>query len=213
MTRAYKESYLNKAQKTLAAMMDYAVSDLNYKPDEFFILFLQSGLVDEFGRGNPKYVAGKSGTELTREVILITTGQSVDVIPTPHFDRSSVYWAAWAYAYYQWYSGHSFEEIHKALPFSEMLNMYPTLHEADINKFVSVADEVLADNKRKSETNLSRLRKARGLSQKELAETSGVALRMIQLYEQNQNDINKAQTASLHSLAQALGCKMEDLFE
>lgn len=41
MIRAYQESYLNKAQKTLAAMMDYAVSDLNYEPDEFFMLFLQ----------------------------------------------------------------------------------------------------------------------------------------------------------------------------
>ncbi len=115
--------------------------------------------------------------------------------------------------YYQWYSGYSFEQIHKALPFAELLNMYPTLHEADINKFVSVADEVLIESKRKSETNLSRLRKARGLSQKELAETSGVALRMIQLYEQKQNDINKAQASSLQSLAQALGCKIEDLFE
>ena len=60
---------------------------------------------------------------------------------------------------------------------------------------------------------LAALRKESGLSQKELAETSGVALRMIQLYEQKQNDINKAQASSLQSLAQALGCKIEDLFE
>lgn len=213
MTRAYKESYLNKAQKTLAAMMDYAVFDLKYDPDEFFMLFLQSGLMDEFGRGNPKYIAGKSGTELAREVVFITTGQLVEVTPTPRFDRSPVYWAAWALAYYQWYSGHSFEEIHKVLPFTELLNMYPTLHEVDINKFVSVADEVLVESKKKSETNLSRLRKARGLSQKELSDASGVTLRMIQLYEQKQNDINKAQASSLQSLAQALGCKIEDLFE
>ena len=90
---------------------------------------------------------------------------------------------------------------------------YHLTDEADINKFVSVADEVLIESKRKSETNLSRLRKVRGLSQKELAEASGVALRMIQLYEQKQNDINKAQASSLLSLAQALGCRIEDLFE
>lgn len=58
-------------------------SNLNYEPDEFFMLFLQSGLVDEFGRGNPKYVVGKSGVELAREVVFITTGQSVNVTPTP----------------------------------------------------------------------------------------------------------------------------------
>ena len=66
---------------------------------------------------------------------------------------------------------------------------------------------------RHSYTTLARLRKARGLSQKELAEASGVALRMIQLYEQRQNDINKAQASSLQSLAHALGCRIEDLFE
>ena len=213
MTHAYKESYLNKAQKTLAAMMDFAVFDLKYEPDEFFMLFLQSGLVGEFGRGNPKYIAGKSGAELAREVVFITTGQSAEIAPTPRFDRSPIYWAGWVLAYYQWYSGRSFEEIHKALPFSELLRMYPTLHEADINKFVSIANEILTESKEQSETNLSRLRKARGLSQKELSAASGVALRMIQLYEQKQNDINKAQAASLHSLAQVLGCKIEDLFE
>lgn len=214
MTHAYKESYLNKAQKTLAAIMEFAVYDLKYEPDEFFMLFLQSGLVNEFGRGNPKYIAGKSGVELAREVVFITTGQSVEAAPTPRFDRSPIYWAGWALAYYQWYSGHSFEEIHKVLPFTELLRMYPTLHEADISKFVSIVDELLTESKKNiSETNLSRLRKARGFSQKELSDASSVALRMIQLYEQRQNDINKAQAASLHSLAQALGCKMEDLFE
>jgi DNA-binding transcriptional regulator YiaG len=213
MTRAYKEFYLNKAQKTLASMMDFAVFDIGYEPDEFFMLFIHSGIVDEFGRGNPKYIAGKSGIELAREVIFITTGQSVQTIPTPRFDRSPIYWASWALAYYQWYSGYSFEEIHKVLPFTELLRMYPTFHEADINKFISVVDEILTTTKCIKETNLSRLRKARGLSQKQLSDASGVALRMIQLYEQRQNDINKAQATSLHSLAQALCCKMEDLFE
>jgi DNA-binding transcriptional regulator YiaG len=213
MTHAYKESYLNKAQKTLAAMMDFAVFDLEYEPDEFFMIFMQSGLAGEFSRGNPKYIAGKSGAELAREVVFITTGQVVEIAPTPRFDRSPVYWAGWALAYYQWYSGHSFEEINKVLPFSELLRMYPTLHEADIHKFVSIANEILTESKEQSETNLSRLRKARGLSQKGLSVASGVALRMIQLYEQKQNDINKAQAASLRSLAQVLGCKIEDLFE
>ena len=72
MTRAYDESYLNKAQKTLAAMMDFAVNDLKYEPDEFILLFIQSGIAAEFGRGNPKYIAGKSGVELAYEVVDLT---------------------------------------------------------------------------------------------------------------------------------------------
>ena len=91
--------------------------------------------------------------------------------------------------------------------------MYPTLHEADISKFVSLAQKVILERTEISETHLSRIRKARGLSQKELSLASGVALRMIQLYEQKQNDINKAQAASLYRLAQVLGCKAEDLLE
>lgn len=63
------------------------------------------------------------------------------------------------------------------------------------------------------ETNLKRIRKIYGCSQKKLAEMSGVSLRSIQMYEQRNKDINKAQSESLYRLAKALGCKMEDLLE
>ena len=36
---------------------------------------------------------------------------------------------------------------------------------------------------------------------------------MIQLYEQRQNDISKAQVNVVISLAKALGCRVEDLLE
>ena len=63
------------------------------------------------------------------------------------------------------------------------------------------------------ETNLKRIRRANGFSQKRLAEVSGVSLRMIQLYEQRQNDINKAQASTLLALARVLNCRLEDLME
>ena len=50
-------------------------------------------------------------------------------------------------------------------------------------------------------------------TQKELSEASGVKLRMIQLYEQRENDINKARAGTLYDLSKALGCDMEDLME
>lgn len=62
-------------------------------------------------------------------------------------------------------------------------------------------------------TNLKRIRTAKGYSQKQLAELSGVSLRAIQTYEQRQKNINKAQSDSLFHLAKALGCTMEDLLE
>lgn len=58
---------------------------------------------------------------------------------------------------------------------------------------------------------LKRLRKYYGLTQKALSESSGVTLRMIQLYEQGQNDLSKAQAHVVQSLARTLHCSVKDL--
>lgn len=42
---------------------------------------------------------------------------------------------------------------------------------------------------------------------------SGISLRMIQLYEQKQNDLSKAQVTVVIRLAKALGCEVEDLID
>ena len=94
-----------------------------------------------------------------------------------------------------------------------VLSLYPTLHEADISKFVSVADQIIKKNMDGGISNLQRIRKASGMTQKKLAEASGAALRMIQLYEQRKQDINKAQAITLTRMAHVLGCAVEDLLE
>lgn len=60
-------------------------------------------------------------------------------------------------------------------------------------------------------TNLKKIRTDKKISRIELSEKSGVNLRMIQYYEQGFKDINKAQGITLYNIAQALGCKIEDL--
>ena len=62
-------------------------------------------------------------------------------------------------------------------------------------------------------TKLYEIRKARGFTQQQLSDASGVTLRMIQLYEQKQNDISKAQVTVVINLAKALGCEVEDLID
>ena len=74
-----------------------------------------------------------------------------------------------------------------------------------------LADEMF--EKQKTETNLKRIRIAAGLSQSQLATKSLVSIRNIQMYEQRQNNINKAQGDILLRLSKTLGCKIEDLFE
>ena len=61
--------------------------------------------------------------------------------------------------------------------------------------------------------NLKRLRQGRHLSQRQLAELSGINVRMIQHYEQGAKDINAAAALTVYRLAQALSCSMEELLE
>lgn len=62
-------------------------------------------------------------------------------------------------------------------------------------------------------SNLKRIREEKNITQAKLSESSGVNLQMIQKYEMGIRDINKAQGITLHALAQALECKIEDLIE
>ena len=62
-------------------------------------------------------------------------------------------------------------------------------------------------------SNLKRIREEKNITQAKLSEISGVNLQMIQKYEQGVKDINKAQGITLHALAQALTCDIENLLE
>ncbi len=213
MTPAYAEIYLNDAMRAMGEMLDYAVHDCGCDGDLFFRQFVSSGIAKQFERGNPKFVGGMSGVELALEVFRRTADQIPDVDASAYGEKSPEYWAGWSLAYYQWKSGMPFREIvSHGLTVSTVCSMH-LLHEADIRKFAEAADKVIQENLRESETNLKRIRRANGLSQKQLAEVSGVTLRMIQLYEQRQNDINKARASTLRALAKSLNCQLEDLME
>lgn len=62
-------------------------------------------------------------------------------------------------------------------------------------------------------SNLKQIREQSGLSQSQLANASGVNLRMVQKYENGEKDVNKAQALTLYKLAQALSCTIENLLE
>lgn len=212
-TRAYNELYLDDAMQNLGDMIDYAVHDCGYEPDEFFRLFLVSGIAKSFEKGNPKYVTGMSGVELARAVLRAVNAAADFPEPTYSPDCSREYWAGWILAYYQWLKKKRFEDIvEDGLPLSRICDMY-ILHEADESKFVEQADMIIERNRSNRISKLQRIRKARGFTQQQLSEASGVTLRMIQLYEQRRNDINKAQVNVVLSLSKALGCDVEDILE
>lgn len=211
MIHAYREIYLNNARATLAEAFDYAINTCNISGADFVKMFLVSSISDKMEKGEPKYVSGKSGIEIAREIVFETMGKNFENEPVESFGRSKEYWIGWALAYYQWYTSRKYSDIFKAVSFDELAQLYYSLHEADISKFVDVINKRIEEVF--PETNLKRIRNAYGITQSELAKISGVSLRSIQMYEQRNKDINKASAESLYRIAKVLGCAIEDLIE
>lgn len=211
MIHAYSELYLSDAKRSLATMFDYAVHDCNYEIDWVVEIFLKSGYAKRFETGNPTVVGGMSGVELIRNIVYTVYNEDLVIEAIQPVDKTPEYWAGWALADYQWYSGYRFKDIFEKIKMSEIVNMYHPYHEMDIRHFYEAMDKRMRIQTR--ETNLKRIREAFGLSQSELAKKSGVSLRSIQMYEQRNNDIDKAQGHTLYKLSVALGCDIEDLLE
>lgn len=211
MTRAYSESYLSNAKDRLSSFFDYLINDCRMKPDWVCSLFIGTGYAEQFERGNPAIVSGMSGVELAHAVVRKAYGNKELPESTFSEDYSPEYWAGWALAEYQWFTGHRFKDIFERIPLTQIIGMYPVYHEMDITNFIETMDELYA--LAEGDTKLKRIRESRGLSQSELAEQSGVNLRNIQMYEQKANNIDKAQAQILYKLSRVLGCSMEDLLE
>ena len=211
MTRAYSEFYLGDAKDRLSQFFDYLINDCGMKADWVAAIFLSSGYANQFERGNPAILAGMSGIELARAVIQATYQKKELLEPGYAEGFSPEYWAGWALAEYQWYSGKRFKDIFDHIKLSEIIQMYPAYHEMDVSKFLETMDEKCAAELAKCR--LKKLRESRGLSQSELAKLSGVSLRSIQMYEQRVNEIDKAQAQTVYKLSRVIGCEMEDLLE
>lgn len=211
MIHAYSGSYLPDAQVALADYFDYVINGCGIAPDLAAALFAQSEWGRQFEYGNPSVVAGMSGTELAQAVL--ADSFLVADYPSPPFDegRSPEFWVGWVLAAFQWRFVCSFKDVFRRVPLSELLGWYPLYHEMDQSHFDESLRELLQE--RRGETNLKRIREARGLSQSALAEQAQVGLRSIQMYEQRVNDIDKAQGRTLYRLARVLGCTIDDLLE
>ena len=206
---AYSKIYLEDAMNNLAVMLDYGgIADGD--PQRFFDRFVVSSISKQFEKGNPKYIAGHSGVELAELVLRLTGAGKANITYSP-IGRSPEYWSGWALAYLQWHTGISFERLADlGVNINTLIRLYPTLHEADITKVTATLLEIIERNDNEFSP-LKRQRKLAGLTQKQLAELTGVKIRMIQAYEQNDQDISKAEVATVMRLSKCLGCSVEDL--
>lgn len=208
-THAYSQLYLSKASRAVGNMLHDAVVEFGMDGEDFLKRFIQSDIAEEIESGNPKYIAGKSGLDLFLEVMEKTTGKAYDTELIESYERSPVYWVGWMLTHYQWYSGRTFKSILDTVPYDELLGLYGTLHEADIEK----SYEVLDAHFEKSESKLKTARKHCGLTQEELSHESGVSLNTIRAYERKGKDINKAQFDIVLRLAKALKCDITELLD
>ncbi len=211
MIHAYDEIYLNKAQTVMGSMLDFAVNGLKNNLSDFFNLFIATGTASSFESGNPNTIAGKSGKELTIDV-LNKANIHIDCTPVQSsFERTKEYWLGWSLAYYQWEKGIPFSYIIRRVSLDSILALYDPYHEMDIRQFRDKLDQILSDTN--TETNLKQLRKKIGISQRDLAKLSGVPVRTIQQYEQRQKNINKAGTECIQKMSSALCCSPSELME
>lgn len=208
-THAYSQLYLSKASRAVGNMLHDAVVGFGMDGEDFLKRFIQSDIAEEIESGNPKYIAGKSGLELFLEVMEKTTGKAYDTNLIESYERSPVYWVGWMLTHYQWYSSRTFKSILDTVPYDELLGLYGTLHEADIEK----SYEVLDAHFEKSDSKLKTARKHCGLTQEELSHESGVSLNTIRAYERKGKDINKAQFDIVLRLAKALKCDITELLD
>ena len=211
MINSYEKMYLHDAKRHLAIAMDYCINICGLAPEDFTFMFINSGLAKQIEDGNPGIISGKSGIELGREIILKNTNEYVSIDYQPSLNRTPEFWAGWVLAEYQWYTARTFENILERIPLIDIIYMYKPYHEMDIMNFIEEMNRRFTSIK--DETKLKKMRTYNSLSQSELAAKSGVSKRIIQLYEQRVNDINKAAAHTVYKLARALHCTVEELLE
>jgi len=203
--QSYNETYLHYVAENLGAMFEYS-AQMKINPEIFWNTFVNSNLAKQIEIGNPKYLTC-SALDYLKEIY-----PDKNFKPNMNnFNIDCFYWSGWILAQFQYHTGYSFYKINKYLPIEKVIDLYSTLHEADITKFFDIAKTYFKKNS--DITNLKKIRTARGLSQSQLAQKSEVELRSIQMYEQRRNDINKAQVETLFRISRVLGCRIEDLLE
>ena len=210
MIHAYDYDMMPRAQKQLGWMFDAGINFYKMQLEHFYHLFLNSDISKKIAYGDAGVIMGKSGKECAYDIL----AEHNPSIPRPDYhsmDRGQAFWLGWALSYYQWDKGIIFSQITEKLSIREFWDMYDKYHEMDISHFVDEVDEMR--ERAQDMSRLKRIRQYAGLSQRELADLSGVPLRTIQQYEQRAKDINKANVDYVVSLSKVLKCEVAMLLE
>ena len=209
MTRAYSDLYIQEVMSNLGEMMDYGVHILGEDMEQFYSRFLASRVAGQISCGNPKYLC-MTGIQLAT-IVAKQTGIEAEEIETAASVLNPEYWIGGAIAYLQWYFNMSFQTLHtKGVTAGSLAPYYYALRNEDISRTVGVAEEMMGEYDR-THSPLKTARKNAGLTQRELAEKSGVPLRTIRAYEQAHIAGGRASAQSMYNIATVLGCPLDYL--
>ena len=210
MERAYNIAYLEDAMSAVGAMLDYSVNACGEDIASFYNRFLASGIARLVFHASPRFLGGCSGIELANAVAN-RTGKALKASEDFIDIGSPEYWTGWTLAYLSWFLNMDFRTMkERGLDATDIICKYPTLHEADLTKSVSFAMKRITS--RMSASNpLKAARMNAGITQKELAASSGVSLRSIRAYEQGKLSLRNAEYDSVLSLSAALACPAQML--
>ena len=212
MTAAYSEIYLDDAMTCLGEALDYVSNACQMDTELFMDMFIAGGYASRFEEGESSIVSGLSGTELARRV-MYECGLEI-AFPSALMELESIsqeYQSGMLLAYLQWYSERKFADLVRLVP--------PGIAHRHLSEFASGNEDEkkkLCDALLENENGPARIqsmRKARGLSQKQLADAAGVNVRTLQQYEIRSKDINKAAVKSVLDIARTIGCTVEDIME
>lgn len=211
MIPAYSELYAKNAREVVGEIFNFAINGLKLAPNFAAKIFVDSKISKLIEKGNPAILVGKT----KEEVAFICMKEYIEDLEIEETlklkSNTKESWAGSVLAAFQHRSGKTFKEITDQISFRQILDLYDEYSLMDMHTVLDAIKENLLDIYKP--TKLKQLRTNRGFSQAELAQKAGVALRMIQLYEQKVNDIDNAQAGTLCKLANALNCEIKELLE
>lgn len=196
----YNEMYLNRIRELSALIFEICLYDLNMKDIDFIDKVINSSIINDLSNADVDII-GRSSIELIYELLNIKINKN-------NYLYRDEYWIGFNIAYLSWYYNKSFKEVLSEVNLNEFRKLYITYHEMDERHLKDYLSTRLG-----VKSKLKEMRLKRRLSQSQLAYLSNVNVRNIKTYEQNENDINKAQVNILLSLARVLNCSIEDILD
>lgn len=201
MIRAYSDFYLPDTRRNLGTLFHICVCQEGMDIDDTGTMFALSSIAKGIESGEPRMLAGMSGSEMASEVL----GRRV-VYNNPYLQLSPEYWTGYAMAQVQWYFNRPFGYIFDRYPCSRLLRAYYPLHEADLSKTCDVVGEVLIP-----ENLIKARRRLLGYTQADLARIVGISLPALKAYESGRLDAGNASGYTVKRMADALGVTIDDI--